>query len=244
MSMQLVRDNTLSSKAGAGTRAENASRTIARLGGYMAIGGCLTMIVGAVLWGSSGTDLWLALATDEMPAYLAAVAGVQKQLIANLTIWIVGVLMLGVAGSLLTALCQRRWAIGQIARACFHTAVPLAILAYLAMLALVVQLGGAGSATIVSLAEVVGWFGARADDLATALMIGFGPLFISLAGHGEWVPSWLQRWGFLAGAVGLFSLAILYFPELSSFSFAILPIGMGWMIAAGIVLLRQDHTAH
>ena len=108
------------------------------------------------------------------------------------------------------------------------------------MLAVVVLLSGESSATAVSMAEVVGWMGARADDLATALIIGIGPLLISLAGRDEWVPTWLLRWGFLAGAVGIFSIFVLYLPGMSKFGFIILPIGMGWMIAAGVVLLRQN----
>lgn len=215
----------------------------ARLGGYAAIGGCLTMITGAVLGVTSGTDLWGALDSGDMAGYLEAVGGVQAHLVTNLTIWILGVFILGVAGTIMVAICQQRPLWAQIAHACYRTAVPLVIVSYLAMLALVMQLGGETSATAVAIAEVVGWIGARADDLATALMIGFGPLFIALAGRGEWVPTWLLRWGYLTGIVGLFSLVTLYLPGMGPYGFLILPVGMGWMIAAGVVLLRRANAA-
>ena len=89
----------------------------------------------------------------------------------------------------------------------------------------------------------MGWIGARADDLATALIIGIGPLFLSLAGHGEWVPTWQLRFGGLAGVVGVLSVAFLYLPGMAAYSLIILPVGMGWMIAAGVVLLRQTGSA-
>lgn len=72
-----------------------------------------------------------------------------------------------------------------------------------------------------------------------ALIIGGGPFFISLAGRGDWAPTWLVRWGYLAGIAGLFSVFVLYFAGLSGYGFVIIPIGIGWMLAAGIALLRR-----
>jgi hypothetical protein len=112
-------------------------------------------------------------------------------------------------------------------------------MAYIAMLSLVVQIAPNTSPVAVSLAEVVGWIGARADDFATALILGAGPFFFVLAGKGAWVPGWLAVWGYVAGVVGLFSLAVLYVPGLAGFGFLILPVGMGWLLAASVVLLRR-----
>ncbi|MAT97500.1 MAG: hypothetical protein CL608_10195 [Anaerolineaceae bacterium] len=233
MSAQLIQAQQVSGKQVAGHRA--ASR---RLGGYTAIAGAGTMVIGAILWGTSGTDLWAALDSGNMAGYLAAVAGVKAQLVVNLSLWILGVLILGIAGTMLAELSQRRRILAQVALVCFRTAVPLVIVSYIAMLAVVVQLGGATDATAVAIANVVGWIGARADDLATALIIGGGPLFVSLAGHGDWVPTWLLRWGYVAGLAGLFSLVCLYIPGMGAYGFIIIPIGVIWMIAAGVVLLR------
>jgi hypothetical protein len=80
------------------------------------------------------------------------------------------------------------------------------------MMSLIVQIAPDSSATAVAIADVVGWIAARADDLATALIIGFSPLFLALAGQGDWLPTWLARWGYLAGAMGLLSLVGLYVP--------------------------------
>lgn len=210
-----------------------------QLGGYTAVAGAITMVIGAILWGTSGTDLWLALDSGDTAGYLAAVSGVKAQLVANLSVWILGVLILGVAGTMMAEVSQKRRILAQIGLVCFRTAVPLVIVAYICMLAVVVQLGGAVDETAVAIAKVVGWIGVRADDLATALIIGGGPLFISLAGHGEWVPTGLLRWSYLAGLAGLLSLVFLYIPGMGAYGFIIIPIGVIWMIAAGVVLLRR-----
>ncbi|WP_420628554.1 hypothetical protein [Candidatus Leptofilum sp.] len=214
------------------------TRPAARLAGYTAIGGCITMIIGAALWGTSGTDLWAALDSGDMAGYLAAVAGVKGQLVANLSIWIIGVLILGVAGNVLAGLSQQRLGFSQAAQVCYQVAVPLVIVSYIAMLSLVVQLAGDTSETAVAIGNVLGWVGTRADDLATALILGAGPLFITLANRSSWMPVWLIRWGYLSGLVGLFSVAVHYVAGMGAFGFLILPVGMGWMIATGIVLLR------
>jgi len=243
MSVQLAQEGYAPKKESAPGLVGKVNRSTVRLGGTAAIGGCVTMIIGAALWGTSGTDLWAALDNGDMAGYLTAIEPVKGQLVANLSVWILGVLILGVAGAMLSALCTQRRPLAQVARVCFQTAVPLTIVAYMAMLAVVVQLGGDGSVTAVSLANVVGWIGARADDLATALIIGIGPLFISLAGRDEWVPTWLLRWGVLVGVVGLLSVVFIYLPSMAAYGFIILPVGMGWMIAAGVVLLRQANAA-
>lgn len=233
MAAQAVQTKQISGKEVASEAA--ATR---RLGGYTAIAGAVTMVIGAILWGTSGTDLWAALDGGDMAGYLAATAGVKTQLVANLSIWILGILIISVAGTMMAKLCQQRWVLAQVGLVSFRTSVPLVIVSYIAMLAVVVQLGGATDTTAVALAEVVGWIGARADDLATALIIGAGPLFISLAGHGEWVPTWLLRWSYLCGLAGVLSLVFLYIPGMVAYGFIIIPIGVIWMIAAGMVLLR------
>jgi hypothetical protein len=211
----------------------------AQIGGYTAVAGAITMFVGAGLYFSAGADLWSALADGEMGSYLTAVATVKTQLVANLSFWIMGVFVLGTAVYTLSNLCQQRPALAQIARLGAVTAVPLAILSFITMMSLIVQIAPDSSATAVAIADVVGWIAARADDLATALIIGFAPLFLALAGQGDWLPTWLARWGYLAGAMGLLSLVGLYVPSLADLGFFIIPIGLGWMIAAGVVVLRR-----
>lgn len=211
----------------------------ARLAGYTAVGGTVIMLIGAVLWATSQTDLWVALQEGDIAGYLAAVEPVQAQLVANLSVWILGVLTLGVAGAQLAAQCTQRPEIAAIGRIAYQIAVPLVVVSYITMMAPVVLLAGDTSETAVAIGEVVGWIGVRADDLATALMIGAGPLMFALAGRGEWVTPWLERLGYLCGALGLFSLAVLYTPLPIGLSFLILPAGMIWHIWAGVILLRR-----
>jgi hypothetical protein len=215
---------------------------ITRLAGYAALCGAITMLVGAALWGASGTDLWAALDKRDMAGYLIASAEMKSLIVANLSVWIIGVLILGVAGAMMTEISSKEKGSVLVARVCFGTAVPLAIISFIAMLAVVVQVAPDTSASALSVASVVGWIGARADDLATALIVGAVPFFVSRAGRGEWVPGWLARWGYAAGVVGVLSLVVLYLPGLSALGFLIVPVGIGWMLAAGVVLLRRGRV--
>lgn len=210
----------------------------ARIGGYSALIGGIAMLVGGALFGASGADLWAALVSGDMAGYLTKAGEVKVLLVVNHTVWILGVLTLGMAGAMMAEMCGPRRVWTQAALVCFRTAVPLAIVSFIAMLSLVVQIAPDASATAVSIAKVVGWIGARADDLATALIVGVGPLFISLSGRNVWVPKWLLTWSYLTGIVGLFSILVLYIPALAAFGIIIVPVGIGWMIAAGVVLLR------
>lgn len=168
-----------------------------KISAYTSFSGAVIMVIGAILWGTSGTDLWVTLDTGDMAGYLVAAGAVKGQLVANLTFWIAGVLVLGVAGAAMSHLCVQRRALGQIALMCIRTGVPLVIVSYIAMLSLVVQIAPDTSATSVAIANVVGWIGARADDLATALILGAMPFFLALAGRDEWMPTWLVWWGYL-----------------------------------------------
>jgi hypothetical protein len=175
---------------------------------------------------------------SQMAAYLTTAGGVKRQLMADLSFWIVGVLFIGTGLRAMMKLCRQRPALARVAGVCADTAVPLAILSFIAMMSLVVKIAPDSSSTSVVIANVVGWIGIRADDLATALLVGLAPLFIALAGRGDWLPRWLVGWGYLTGGFGLISLIGIYLPALSDLGFLIVPIGLAWMIGAGVVLLR------
>jgi hypothetical protein len=239
MTVNLVqKDGRRTVESQQGLELEN-STTRASLAAYAAIAGTVTMLAGAALWGTSGTDLWAALDTGDMAGYLQAAGAVRAQLVANLIVWIVGVLILGFAGTMLAQLPTRRPALADAALLCYRTAVPLAIISYIAMLAVVVQIAPDSSPMAVTSAEIVGWLGARADDLATALILGPGLLFFSIAGKETWAPGWLVVWGYVAGLVSLLSLVFAFIPGMAALGFLILPVGMGWLLAAGVVLLRH-----
>lgn len=212
-----------------------------QMAAYTALAGAASFIIGAALWVLSGTDLDLAVTNGEMASYLTTAHATKTVLIANLTFWILGALLLGTAGTTLAKMSERQvWA--QAAMVCYRTAVPLVIIAYVAMLAVVVQIAPDTSTTAVYLAEVVGWIGSRADWVATVLLIGVGPLFLSLAGQGDWASPGLLRWSYLTGVCGLLTTIAMYANGLGTYGFVIIPVGLIWMIAAGVTLLRSRNN--
>lgn len=223
--------------------------TATRVGAYTALTGSVCAITGAALLIASGADIDVSLTRDDMATYLTAAGEHTGLLVANLTIWIVMVVLLGIAATAMTVLAARRPIMAYIARFCYWAGAPLAIASYVAWLAVVVQVAPDTSPTAVAVAKTVGWFASRADWVATILCLGIGPTFISMAGRDEWVPTWLFRWGFVTAFAGLLNaLAMLTGGSgLSTYGFLIIPVGVGWMIAAGVVLFRQigplqEHT--
>ncbi|MBK8505740.1 MAG: hypothetical protein IPL46_28200 [Saprospiraceae bacterium] len=207
--------------------------------GICSIAGALTMLTGAALWGASGTDLWQALANHEMSAYLDKTQEVKSFLVANTSFWTVGVILLGVALTIMASFCISKKHLAMTALVLAKAAVPIAIVSFIMMLALTVQIAGQNATGTVELAAAVGWIGVRLDDIATIMIIGLCPLLISMAGQDEWVPQWLQIWGTMAGIVGSIAIVGFYQPALAPFSFVLIPIGMGWMIATGVFLLKK-----
>lgn len=193
------------------------------------------MLMGAACWGASGTDLWQALAGQTMNAYLNSLESVKPMLAASTFFWTLGVLLLGTAGTMMSAMCTKRPGLVQLQKTLLGTAVPVAVVSFFMMFSLTV------SATDIHSANLIGWTGARLDDLATAMIIGFSPMLLSVAGKKDWVPGWLGTWGMLAGLAGALDIACM-FTGLTALSFIIIPIGMGWMIAAGVVLIRRAHS--
>ncbi len=215
--------------------------TTTRIGAYTALGGPVCALTGAALWGLSGADIDQALASGELSNYLTIAGENSHLLVANLTIWMVMAFLLGIAATAMSSLCERRQTLAWIARYCYWTGVPLVLAAYVAWLAIVVQVAPDTSPAAVLVTEAVGWFASRADWVATILIIGIGPTFISLAGRGDWMPRWLARWSIgTAVAALLTAVAMLTGGSgLTTYGFLIIPVGVGWMLAAGIVLLRR-----
>jgi hypothetical protein len=196
------------------------------------------MFIGAAFWGASGTDLWHTLATGQMDSYLARANSVRSLLIANTSFWILGVLLMGSAGTIMSDLCTRNQTTARIALFCMRSGVPIAIVSFIIMLSLSLQIAPDTSPGAVSLATVLGWIGTNLDNVATILIAGAGPLFLSIAGYGEWVPRWLRTWGYLAGLSGLLAVLGIYVTSAIELLFVIIPFGLGWMIAAGVVLVK------
>ncbi|MCB0664693.1 MAG: hypothetical protein KDC80_02675 [Saprospiraceae bacterium] len=202
-----------------------------RFAGSVAIAGALSMFAGAACWGASGTDLWSALANNQIDQHLHQVTAVKSLLVANTSFWILGVLLMGTAGNLMSGYCHSGRGIAKLATTVISAAVPMAIVAFITMLAPAIYTPSPDTAYL------TGWIGTRLDDLATALIIGAFPLLISIAGRNDWVPGWLLIFGVIAGIAGGVAI-IAMLTAIVPLGFIIIPVGLGWMIAAGIVLIR------
>jgi adenylate cyclase len=209
----------------------------ARLAGVAALTGAILMAAGAFLWTRSGTDLDAAVAGGQIGEYLRAAGAATAVLTANLTLWILGVLAMGAAGLGFERLSTRRPVTARLGLWPFVVGVPLALSAFVVMLALVAHAGDAGAERLAA-AELLGWYASRADWTATVLIVGAGPLLASLAGRGHWVPGWLLGLGAAAGAAGALTVVAMFAGGLSTYGFAVVPIGLLWMLGAGVTLLR------
>lgn len=210
----------------------------ARIGAYSALIGSLCMFTGAALWGGSGADLDQALATDQLSIYLTSASESSSFLIANLTFWIIGAMLLGLAGTLMSNICTRQPVVAKIAEYIYGLSATLAIASFIAWLSIVVRLAPDGAPAAALIAEAIGWFASRTDWLATSLIIGFGPALISLAGRNDWVPRWLLIWAGLACLAGVLCVIGIFAGNLSTYAFLVVPVGLGWTIAASFVLFK------
>lgn len=216
-----------------------------RVTGGLAIVSSLTMFSGAMLLLASGLDLDAALATGTMADYLAAVPEARGLAVANLVVWIIGVMLWGIAGDALSRLPATNSTATLLARSCYRFGIPLVVAAYTAWLVVVVVLGGDTSESTITMGTALGWFASRADWIATILVVGLGPLFLSLGGRGTWAPRWLLVWGGIAAFCGALNAVAMLTggAGLTSYGFVIIPVGLGWQIAAGVRAIRYPATS-
>jgi hypothetical protein len=212
-----------------------ATRKTYKFAGRISIAGAVSMLIGAACWGVSGTDLWQALSDNDMENYLLQLSDVKTLLVLNTSFWVLGVLLMATAASIMADICQTKVGLAQMAKVFARTGGSIAVVSFIIMLSLAINTPGIDTATN------TGWIGVRLDDIATMLIIGYSPLCLSIAGKIDWVPGWLYVWGYLAGIAGLIGIIGL-FTEIVALGFIIIPFGIGWMIAAGIVLIRKSRT--
>lgn len=193
------------------------------------------MLIGAASWGASGTDLWQALATSQMEGYLSQLPDARQLLVVNTFFWVLGVLLMATAGTMMAKFSTSNPGLAQMAKVFSRTGASIAIVSFIIMLSLAIVIPS------VDIATIIGWIGARLDDIATMLIIGFSPLCLSIAGKGDWIPGWLNVWGYLAGISGLLGIISLM-TGIVALGFIIIPFGIGWKIAAGIVLIKKSKT--
>ena len=148
-------------------------------------------------------------------------------------------MLLAVAGTALAAVGDRRHPAAIAARAVYLAAAPLAMVAFVAWLAVVRMAGSAQDpATVLVLADTIGWITSRADWVATILVVGVGPGLLSYSGRGSWVPPWLNIWGALAVITAILTGVAFFAGGLTTYGFLVVPVGLGWTIAAGVTTLR------
>jgi hypothetical protein len=195
------------------------------------------MGVGGVLYGSAGADLWGFIDGDvDVATYLRDASASATTLLAAHTIWMVGVLILAIGGVLLTG--RRQDSASTAARATYTIGAALAIPAFMSMVALT-RLAESG-ADAPELANALAFLGGRLDDVATAVIIGLGPVLLTIANRSTWMPRWLVVAGVVCGVAGALSVVALFIGAADTLGFAIVPLGIGWMIAAGIVTIRRS----
>jgi len=64
---------------------------------------------------------------------------------------------------------------------------------------------------------------------------------LSIAEKNDWIPGWLNIWGYLAGRTGLLGIVGML-TGVFELEFIIIPFGLGWMIVAGVVLIKMSKT--
>lgn len=218
---------------------EHPSLHIHRTSGLFALIGAITMLIGTVAWGSTGTDLWAALENGTMAEYLSAVTNVKTQLVINATFWGLGVIIMGMGITGLAEKPATNPVLARIASKCAQTGVAMGVISFILMLSLAIQIAPDISPEAVQMANVIGWIGTRIDDVATILIIGVGPFCLSMAGRQQWVPGWLKTWGIIVGLASILAFAGLFVTALSGLAILLVPIGIGWVIAAGITAFRH-----
>lgn len=214
-------------------------KTAVRIGAYATLIGSLCMLCGAALGVGSGADIDQAIYDKDLAGYLETAQAGQHLLIANLSIWIAGVILLGVGTTMMAFISDQGSPLVSLVRYNYWIAVPLVVASYMAWLAVVVQLAPAGAPTSAAIAEAMGWFAVRADWVGTVLVLGTGPVLIAAAGRSTWVPGWLHIWSYIALFAGLLTTLAQYAGGLTTYGFLIIPVGMGWMLGASLVLFRR-----
>lgn len=234
------------SSAGAQSGSEAIALSDARLGGLAAVIGALLMLAGAAVWTSVGADIDVALHDGTMSAYLTDVANNQTAVTTNLGFWMLGVMFLCASGVVFARLAPNRRTIAALGALGYILGATLALASFSVWLGIVRGLAPAHAAgtDLTAVGVALGETATLADWVATALIIGLGPALISIAGRGSWVPRWLYIWGLVALVAGVVAIAVIAAgARTSPLVFLILPVGLGWTIAAGIVAMRYNRDA-
>ncbi len=210
-----------------------------RTAGWLTILGALTMAVGAGLGTAAGTDIDTAAGAGSaaMLELLSAAEANRTFLVANLSTWIVGVLVLGAGGAALALTIGRGRLVGTLTALGYAGGGVMGTTSFVAMLMLpTVFAGGADSDLMAATAFAL--FGSRLDWIATLLILAVGPVMISRLDGDDWLPGWLHKLSLLAVVAGLLTVVALFTNALATYGFLTVPAGMIWHLAAGIYFVK------
>ncbi len=215
----------------------------ARTSGILAITGSITMLVGTAAWAFSGADLDKALDSDTMAEFLTDAADTGAALVANLSLWMLGVVLLAIGGLGLLRRGREESLASVVGRFSLTAGAGLVLGAYSLWLGIVLGLAPAHLAgeSVIGTARALGYAASIGDWVATVMILGVGIAAIATAGRGVWVPRWLWIWGMASLAAGILTILGLFLEARTSLTIIILPIGMLFLITAGIVSIRDNH---
>jgi hypothetical protein len=200
------------------------------VGGAVVAAGAVAMVGGAVVWSSTGTDLWAALSDRTIESYLIDVEDHRQALFANLAIWIVGAIALGAGGSLLAGHAQNPAA--RLARFVYPFGATLGVVSFTLWMGLV----RVGTNLDTATAETMGFGVTRLDDLATIAPIGIGPALLA-ASAPAWMGPRLRRSAWLVAAGTALAVVALLTDASMTYGFVLVPIGLIWTIVAAVTAL-------
>ncbi len=219
------------------------SRTAAdfRAAGATSIAGAATMLTGTGFWAAAGADIDAALDDGTVAEYLVEAAGSTTLLTANLGLWILGVVLLGIGGLLLARLGDADSPAAAVARFAYIAGPAAAIVFFSLWLGIVLGLAPAHAAgeAVVGTAAALAHAVSTADWVATILIVAVGAAAVAQAGRDTWVPRWLFNWALVALAAGGLAIVGLLVDARSSLAMPVVPVGLGWTIAAGITAVRR-----
>lgn len=210
--------------------------------GWTTIIGVIIMLAGTGFWAASGADIDVAAESNAIGEYLTKVAGNGTLLTINLGMWIIGVVVLSLGGIMLARLGDQDSPGTDVARFAFTTAPAAAMVVYTTWLGIVLGLAPAyvagasvegGAAALVHATSLGDW-------VMTIPVLSLGTAAVALAGRHSWVPRWLFRWGMLTIVTGALTAAGLIFNARTALVTPILPVGMGFLVAAGVVAIRRS----
>lgn len=211
-----------------------------RAAGACAIIGAIIMLSGAGTWMSTGTDLDAALMGGTVADYLIATHAKSGTLAVNIALWTIGAVVMCAGGVQLALLGRSRPQPAALAAFAYAVGAASAIVFFPLWYGIIVGLSPAqaAGADVSAFATALGHGATTADWLATIMILAVGGMSVAHAGRDTWVPGWLRTWSYFLGVAGVLSLLGIVLGDRSTYGMLIVPIGIGWLIAAGIVAMR------